>query len=558
MTGESAGRPARLGDPGRSWALLIGNAHHRSDALPDIPAVPRNLRDLKDALTRRGGFAADRCTTLDGFDVRDAGAALADAAENAEDVLFVYFVGHGLLDQRGDLLLAARDTEPSRSRYTALPFDWIRQAMLDTAAATRVLVLDCCFSGRAIEAMGADDPVGGQIDISGAYTLTSSSGTQTSHAPVGARHTGFTGELLRLAGNGVTGGPELITMRDVYRHLLHALPARGLPKPQQRGTAAADSFALFRNVAHGRATPRRLSAEDFDDLRDRAVRLDDAGRHREAVRLFQQLIGSGRFGVEERWTLELRRLQAEALGRAGRLEECLRQLGDLEADTEDALGPNDPATLAVRCALAEFELESGGAQAAVTALEELAQRVRGTALAHRVRHALGRALASAGRADEARTLLAALLAETEEAVGPDHLDALAVCGSHAMTLPPELAVPALRDLADRAVRAPGPRHPLTLAIRHRHAITLARNAPSRALVLLHPLRSEAEQALGADHPTALAVRNSYGTLLGRTGDPAGAVRELLRVAADRERVLGTNHPESRRTRRDLRRYLDQR
>ncbi|MEV8440159.1 tetratricopeptide repeat protein [Actinosynnema sp. NPDC051121] len=550
------GRPARLCDSGRSWALLIGNAHHRSDALPDIPAVPNNLRDLKDALTRRGGFAADRCTTLDDFDVRDAGAALADAAENAEDVLFVYFAGHGLLDQRGDLLLAGRDTEPSRSRYTALPFDWIRQAMLDTAATTRVLVLDCCFSGRAIEAMGAAD---GQIDISGAYTLTSSSATQTSHAPAGARHTGFTGELLRLAGNGVTGGPELITMLEVYRHLSHALPARGLPKPQQRGTAAADSFALFRNAAHGRTAPRRgLSAEDFDDLRERAVRLDDAGRHREAVRLFQELIGSGRFRVEERETLELRRLQAEAVGRAGRLEECLRQLGDLEADTEDALGPDDPAALAVRCALAEFELESGGAQAAVTALEELAPRVRGTALAHRVRHALGRALASAERADDARTLLAELLAAIEESVGPDHLDALAVRASHAATLPPDQAVPALRDLSDRAVRALGPRHPLALAIRHRHATSVAQRAPRRALGLLHPVRADAEQALGADHPTALAVRHSYGALLGRTGDSAGAARELLRVAADRERVLGANHPDSRRTRRDLRRYLDQR
>jgi hypothetical protein len=91
--------------------------------------------------------------------------------------------------------------------------------------------------------------VSGQIDIPGRYTLTSSAANETANAPAGAPHTAFTGELLRLLGDGLTDGPELLTLAQIYRHLLRALHARGLPKPQRRGGGTVDDLAIARNAA---------------------------------------------------------------------------------------------------------------------------------------------------------------------------------------------------------------------------------------------------------------------------------------------------------------------
>jgi hypothetical protein len=63
----------------------------------------------------------------------------------------------------------------------------------DSPAANRVLILDCCFSGRAIEAMTEPNSiVAGQIDITGVYTLTSASANQPANAPAGEKYTVFT------------------------------------------------------------------------------------------------------------------------------------------------------------------------------------------------------------------------------------------------------------------------------------------------------------------------------------------------------------------------------
>ncbi|HTI26051.1 MAG TPA: molecular chaperone DnaK [Kutzneria sp.] len=243
----------RLPDLARSRAVLIGVARYRDDNLHDLHGALGNVQDLADRLgdERTGSFRRDCVTTVpDPEHAGLLGEMVAAEARQAQDTFLVYYAGHGLLDAQGRLYLGLTTTNSESVFYSAMPFDFIRQAFLNSPARNRILILDCCFSGRAIEAMSdRESVVSGQIEISGVYTLTSAPANQPAIAPDGARHTAFTGELLRLLNHGVATGSELITLEQIYVHLLAALTAGGLPKPQRRGTGTSDLLALARNPA---------------------------------------------------------------------------------------------------------------------------------------------------------------------------------------------------------------------------------------------------------------------------------------------------------------------
>jgi trehalose 6-phosphate synthase len=241
----------RLPDSAHSGAVLIGTARYSDDELHDLDSVRANLADLELRLTdERFGVLRRVQTVVDPTSAAELGSLVAEEAEFAQDTFFVYYAGHGLVDRHGELYLGLSTTRSGRVEYTAMPFDFIRRAFLDSPARNRVLILDCCFSGRAIEAMGDPGSVlSGQMEIAGTYTLASSSATQPSHAPAGARHTSFTGVLIDLLSHGVPHGDEFITLDATYAHLTRTLLARSLPKPRVRLVGTAGQLVLARNPA---------------------------------------------------------------------------------------------------------------------------------------------------------------------------------------------------------------------------------------------------------------------------------------------------------------------
>ena len=243
----------RLPDPQRSRAVLIGTGHYADDKLPDLPVVARSIGDLAAALTDPvyGILPANHCTVLeDQGDIRLLGRHLRSAASYAEDLLLVYFVGHGLIGaRRHELYLGLPDSEWAEPEFNSLEYDKLRSAVLDSTAATKIIILDCCFSGRvASEAMA--DPVTevvGQIEVDGTYVLASAERDQVALILPGEDYTAFTGRFLHLLRNGVPGGPELLTVDYLYRQLVMRMKAEGLSQPQKRGTSTADLLALAGN-----------------------------------------------------------------------------------------------------------------------------------------------------------------------------------------------------------------------------------------------------------------------------------------------------------------------
>jgi uncharacterized caspase-like protein len=253
----------RFPDPARSRAVLIGASHFTiGPDQPNIPAVQANLTALRQALTsaETGVLRREFCRVLvDPTNTDDVGAALSEMAATATDLLLVYYAGHGLVDDRGRLHLALAHTHPHRARWTAFPLELLCEEIANSTATTRVLVLDCCFSGRAIEAMADDHGViSGQLDVAGTYTLTSTTANAPSHAPTGERFTAFTGALLRALDDA-----DSLTLDQIYVTVDRDLAGRNLPRPQRRAVNTAGNLALSR----GPAAQSDTEPPDFDAVR---------------------------------------------------------------------------------------------------------------------------------------------------------------------------------------------------------------------------------------------------------------------------------------------------
>ncbi|MEU4511455.1 caspase family protein [Nonomuraea wenchangensis] len=266
---------SRVPDPALSRVVLIGTA--RYDFLPALASVEDNLLSLADVLTAEEvwGLPADHVTIVaDPVTSADLLDPVVRAADEATDTLIFYYAGHGLIGQRGDLHLALVGSDAQRM-YKAVSYAHVRDALLGSRAARRIVVLDCCHSGRALGIMA--DPVTAAVDeasAEGTYVLAATAENQKALAPAGEPHTAFTAELLRIFEDGIQGHGPVLDLDTIYNHVRAAMRAKGRPLPQKRDRNTAGRLTLVRNRAHasparkGKAMRSRLvEVGDFDSRR---------------------------------------------------------------------------------------------------------------------------------------------------------------------------------------------------------------------------------------------------------------------------------------------------
>ena len=255
-----------LPDPQKAQAVLIGASNYHSADLHPLPAVRNNLSGLASVLINpeRGGLPREHCTVVaDPTEPRVVSAALRQAGKRAEDTLLVYYAGHGLLGPRIDtLFLAMTDTDQDDLRYSALDIDAVRDAFMDSRAINRILILACCFSGRAIEhIMGEiEELLNDKIRINGACVIASAPANWPAIAPRDARYTAFTGALFDLLRDGIVDGPEILSVGLVNQRLSRIMIARGLPEPQFSATNTVEQLGLVRNGAYQEPKAAEMSA----------------------------------------------------------------------------------------------------------------------------------------------------------------------------------------------------------------------------------------------------------------------------------------------------------
>jgi uncharacterized caspase-like protein len=172
-------------------ALLIGVSEYEPGLNP-LPSAVRDVDAVYEVLLHpeMGGFAASDITLLKNPERQVVEIAIETlfSGRHKDDLLLLYFSGHGIKDDRGRLYLATRNTSKTQQgeliRSTSVSANFIHDRMSESRSRRQVVILDSCFSGAFAEGMSAKDD--GMIDIreqlggEGRAVLTSSTSTQYS------------------------------------------------------------------------------------------------------------------------------------------------------------------------------------------------------------------------------------------------------------------------------------------------------------------------------------------------------------------------------------------
>ncbi|QFZ18180.1 caspase, EACC1-associated type [Saccharothrix syringae] len=193
---------------------------------------------------------------------RRVNEVLADAGP--DDVVLLYFSGHGVKDVSGELYLAAVDTRRDLLPATGLSARFVRE-LVDRCRARQVLVwLDCCFGGAFPQ--GASPKAGGDVDVvdqvqpaRGCAVMAASTAIEYAYERGGEVRGGPRGSYFTRAlvaglatGEADLDGDGWVDADELYRYVYRKVVAE---TPWQRPTRSGQVTGDLR-VARGKAGPR--------------------------------------------------------------------------------------------------------------------------------------------------------------------------------------------------------------------------------------------------------------------------------------------------------------
>ena len=131
------------------YALIIANTEYTDPNLAQLSAPGKDAEKFAQILEDKEIGAFDHVKVLLNHPDSSAREAIDEFFDKkkSDDLLLLYFSGHGVRDEMGALYLAVKNTSRARLRSTAIRSDFIREAMDQSRSKRVVLILDCCNSG---------------------------------------------------------------------------------------------------------------------------------------------------------------------------------------------------------------------------------------------------------------------------------------------------------------------------------------------------------------------------------------------------------------------------
>ncbi len=235
--------------PERRMALLITTDTYTDPTLRKLAAPHTDAAALGTVLRDRriGNYQVHTLHNAAAHQINKTVEALfADAGR--DDLLLLYFSGHGVKDDAGRLHFVTTDSDSRLLASTAVSAVFVRDQM-DRSASRRVIVLlDCCYAGAFPP--GTRHRAGGHVDFPqlksrGRAVITSSSELEYSYeasANAAATITGqstpsvFTGALVQglRTGDADLDGDGLIEVNELYDYVYQQVRVRAPQQNPQR------------------------------------------------------------------------------------------------------------------------------------------------------------------------------------------------------------------------------------------------------------------------------------------------------------------------------------
>ncbi len=167
------------------YALLVGVSNYIVDLKP-LPSAVKDVEALRQVLVNPeiGGFAELDVAVLVDAEKGAIESAIYDLFANrkTDDLLLLYFSGHGVTDSRNDFYFTGAKTRKDALPPTAVSSNYVHNLMNQSRSKRQVVILDCCHSGAFPKGMMAKDL--GMVNLlpklggEGRAILTASDSTQ--------------------------------------------------------------------------------------------------------------------------------------------------------------------------------------------------------------------------------------------------------------------------------------------------------------------------------------------------------------------------------------------
>jgi len=259
---------------GKRIGLVIGNNYPNSNK--ELRFAVADAIKMKEVLLDKDICEFDEVEESIDDTFVDARIKIEKILKNAnhDDLVFIYFSGHGKKHLDNGLRLLFKDAREDFPLATSLNFDYINRCMRYPSLKSVIIVLDCCYSGVAgIKGDDLEETLSNYSSGSGTVILTSTGLIGSSKAKEDAelKHGIFTNYLLEGLENGGADEDEdgLIYVNDLYEYARSRTIKRSSQSPVMK-TQMEGKIQIAKN-------PLKVKKNNFISKRDKLVEIYDDG-----------------------------------------------------------------------------------------------------------------------------------------------------------------------------------------------------------------------------------------------------------------------------------------
>jgi formylglycine-generating enzyme required for sulfatase activity len=160
--------PKEVEDMISKFALIIANTEYQDPSFAKLTAPGKDADEFAQVLRDRAAFDV-KVLVNTGESQTSRAIAHFFADRKRDDLLLLYFSGHGVRNEQGQLFLAATDTEMKIIEASGIRADFVTQSMNTSRSQRQVLILDCCNSGAFDYGSKSALPLGQSMGMATAF-----------------------------------------------------------------------------------------------------------------------------------------------------------------------------------------------------------------------------------------------------------------------------------------------------------------------------------------------------------------------------------------------------